>query len=84
VRLALACGRPLVAYETAHIDAIVGPAGYLVPLGDTRALGAGLVTLVVEERVADGLSQAARQRSADWRNSGFGQDLLAGYRKFLA
>lgn len=84
VRLALACGRPLVAYETAHIDAIVGPAAYLVPLGDTRALGAGLVTLVVEELVAEGLSQAARQRSADWRNSGFGQDLLTGYRKFLA
>jgi glycosyltransferase involved in cell wall biosynthesis len=84
VRLALACGRPLVAYETAHIDAIVGPAAYLVPSGDSRALGAGLVTLVVEELVAEGLSQAARQRSADWRNSGFGQDLLTGYRKFLA
>lgn len=84
VRLALACGRPLVAYETAHIDAIVGPAAYLVPKGDTRALGAGLVTIVVEELLAERLSQAACQRTANWRSPGFGLDLLKGYRKFLA
>jgi glycosyltransferase involved in cell wall biosynthesis len=83
VRLALACGRPLVAYETALIDAIVGPAAYLVPSGDTRALGAGVVTVVVEEQVAERLSQAARQRSANWRNDGFGQELLDGYTEFL-
>lgn len=84
VRLALACGKPLVAYETPLIDAIVGPAAYLVPPGDTRALGAGLVTIIVEELVAERLSQAARQRSADWRNARFSRDLLDGYRKFLA
>ena len=89
VRLALTCGKPIVALETALADALVGPAAYLVS-GDLAAaetrrnLGAALITVVVEERVAESLSKAARQRASAWVNAHFNRGLLAGYRSLLA
>ncbi len=83
VRLALAGGKPLVASENSITDAIAGPAAYLASEGDDRALGAALVTVVVEEQVAESLSAAAFQRSANWTSPGFGEQLLVRYRKVL-
>lgn len=83
VRLALAGGKPLVASENSITDAIAGPAAYLASEGDDRALGAALVTVVVEEQVAESLSAAAFQRSANWISPGFGEQLLVRYRKVL-
>jgi glycosyltransferase involved in cell wall biosynthesis len=88
-RLALANGKPLVGVETPWTDAICGPAAYLVPSGGKaedipRALGAALISVMVEESLAEGLSQAARQRSAAWLESSsrelFQQQLLEAYR----
>jgi glycosyltransferase involved in cell wall biosynthesis len=62
VRLALAYGKPVVSFESEVIGALVGPAAYLVKAGDTRAMGAALVTILVEEEVSQRLAQAARQR----------------------
>ena len=81
VRLAMACGKPLVASETALIGAIVGPAAYLALPGDARSLGAALVTVIVEEQVAESLSAAASQRSAKWRVSEFSEQLEKIYSK---
>ncbi len=83
VRLAMACGKPLVASETALTDAIVGPAAYLAPPGDVRSLGAALVTVIVEEQVAENLSTAATQRSANWRVADFREQLRDIYNKAL-
>jgi len=79
--LALACGLPIAAFETPHTSARSGPAGYLVPPGDTRALGAALVTLAVEDSVADALAEAARQRPALWGSERFGEALIEAYRE---
>ena len=79
--LAMACGKPLVASETALIGAIVGPAAYLALPGDARSLGAALVTVIVEEQVAESLSAAASQRSAKWRVSEFSEQLEKIYSK---
>jgi glycosyltransferase involved in cell wall biosynthesis len=84
VRLALACGKPLVASESLFTDAITGPAAYLVDEGDARALGAALVTVIVEEQVAESLSAAAIKRSANWLSPGFGEQLLERYHKVFA
>jgi glycosyltransferase involved in cell wall biosynthesis len=84
VRLALACGKPLVASESLLTDAIAGPAAYLVDEEDARALGAALVTVVVEEQVAESLSAAAIKRSANWLFPGFGEQLLERYHKVVA
>jgi hypothetical protein len=71
--LALALGKPVVALETAVADALAGPAAYLVPTQAStqalaRALGAALITVLMEESIADSLEQAARKRSAGWKS----------------
>jgi hypothetical protein len=88
LRLGLACGRPLVGLETPLADALVGPAAYLVSGGaddsaQNRALGAALITVIVEESVAEGLEQAARQRSAGWGAQDFQQALDSAYQALL-
>lgn len=76
---ALTCGRPLIAEESALADARTGPAAYLVPKEDARAMGAALITVIVEEAVGEQLSQAARERSAAWGEGGFTRGLAEVY-----
>jgi glycosyltransferase involved in cell wall biosynthesis len=76
---ALACARPVVAAEGAQTDARLGSAGYLVPLGDSRGMGAALVTLLVEDDLEARLVEAARQRAAGWRSGEFVGALEAAY-----
>lgn len=88
VRMALACGKPVVALESPLADALVGPAAYLVPGGKpeadrSRALGAALLTVIVEENIANALSEAARQRAAGWRSADFPTKLLAAYQQII-
>lgn len=83
VRQALACGRPVVALENPLTDAMVGPSAYLVPAGDMRKVGAALITSIVEEDVAQSLSQSARQHAASWRSHTFKAELEAAYRNLL-
>jgi glycosyltransferase involved in cell wall biosynthesis len=77
-----------VALETPFTDALVGAAGYLVP-GDPqdpavqRSLGAALITLFVEEEIAEALAEAARQRAAGWRSGNFASSLLSVYKQIL-
>lgn len=84
VRNALACGKPVVAAESRLADAIVGPAAYLAPSDDPRALGAALLTVIVEEEVAGELAQNARQRSGAWRSAAFSHALDEVYRRILS
>jgi glycosyltransferase involved in cell wall biosynthesis len=63
---ALAAARPIIAEESTLVSARVGPAGYLVPAGDARAIGAALITVVGEADVEQQLCDAARARSAGW------------------
>ncbi len=86
LRAALACGRPIVALEDRRIDALVGPAAYLVPDQpgkNARALGAALVTLIVEESLGAALGTAARQRAAAWDGQEFSQALGNAYQELL-
>jgi glycosyltransferase involved in cell wall biosynthesis len=79
VRHALACGRPVVACDDPLTAALAGPAAYLASPGDGRALGAALISVVVEEALAEQLSAAARQRSAAWRGADFAEALVKLY-----
>lgn len=79
VRRALACGKPVVAAEGALASALVGPAAYLAPMDDPRALGAALITVVVEEEVAGDLAKAAGERAGGWEMQGFGARLVEVY-----
>ena len=66
---ALACTRPIAGFETVWSSARSGPAAYLVPDQNTRALAAALITLLVKSSVAQQLSYAAEARSAGWRKT---------------
>ncbi len=62
---AMACGVPVVACNSSSLPEVVGDAAILVDPDDSRALGASLLTVVVNEDVAQdlrqkGLAQAAR------------------------
>jgi len=83
VRYALACGKPVIALETPLTDAMVGNAAYLLKKGDTRAQGAALIAVTGEQELADQLSNAAKERSASWNASDFGNQLLEAYKVAL-
>jgi glycosyltransferase involved in cell wall biosynthesis len=83
-RIALACGKPLVGLESARAAALSGPAGYLISTHESypatcRALGAALITVVVEESVAEALSRNAQARSAAWQFERFARRLREYY-----
>lgn len=83
VQHALACGKPVVGSEGKIMNAIVGQAAFLAPAGDARALGAALLTVIVEEQVAEQLSTAAWERVSHWGSERFGDRLLEAYRGLL-
>jgi hypothetical protein len=87
-RMALACGKPLVGLETERAAALAGAAGYLVTLNESypaqcRALGAALITVVVEDSLADTLGRAARERAADWGFEIFSSKIRELYRALI-
>ncbi len=90
LRLAMVCGKSIVALENPLSDALVRSAAYLAPPGvsprDTcRALGAALVTVIVEEDVAASLAEESKKRSDAWKASGalFRDGLSAVYRQIF-
>lgn len=83
VLLAMAAGKPLVSIEEPSIGKRVGPAAYLVPPDNSRALGAALTTLAVETEMAEALGEAAYRRAEMWGSSSFGERLVEVYRKVL-
>lgn len=88
LRIALACAKPVVGLETRMTDALLGPAGYLVrergtPAEVNRALGAALITVIVEESLATSLVQQARERASVYKKVGFSRELGAAYHALL-
>jgi glycosyltransferase involved in cell wall biosynthesis len=83
VRQALACGKPVIALEDELTAAMVGSGAYLIPAEDLRKVGAALITSIVEEEVAQSLSQSARQQAASWQSQTFKAELAAIYRNLV-
>jgi glycosyltransferase involved in cell wall biosynthesis len=82
---ALACGVPVVTTAFASIPEVVGEAAFLVDdPGDTRALGAAMIAVVVNPDVVDRLTTAARVQAQkfSWQKTA-GQTALV-YRSLLA
>jgi len=70
LRWALASGLPVAAPSTPVADSVLGPAGFLVPNGDSRSLGAACLTLLVEDGVAESLRERGLERAASYRSEG--------------
>jgi glycosyltransferase involved in cell wall biosynthesis len=62
-RWALASGVALAAESSAAAAAVAGTAAYLVPASDTRALGAAVLTLLVEDSIAGALRERGLERA---------------------
>jgi len=67
-RWALASGVPVAGFESPSANSILGDAGYLVPDGDTRALGAACLSLLVQDELAESLRVKGRRRAAAYRD----------------
>jgi hypothetical protein len=83
IRHALACGKPVVAVETAWASAIVGPAAILVEPGDTRRLGASVIGVIVKEELSARLQEAALEQSQSWRDELWGEKLAMAYAQLV-
>jgi Glycosyl transferases group 1 len=83
-RLALAYGKPLVAADNDVSDALAGAGAYLAPQNDPRALGAALISVIVEEQLAQNLAQAGQQHAARWNPDAFQEELYAAYLAILS
>jgi len=83
IRHALACGKPVVAAETAWASALVGPAAILVDPEDTRRLGASVIGVLVKEELSARLREAATARSAGWTDVNWGDRLGKAYAQVL-
>lgn len=81
VRRALACGKPVVALDTTLNSALVGPAAYLIDLGEPHKLGSGVIAVIVKDELVSQLKKAARERVASWVEKDWGKDLLRVYEK---
>jgi hypothetical protein len=87
-RLALVSHKAVVSLENRFSDALFGPAAYLIPPQnsaalDVRALGAALITVIVEHGVREALVQEASQRTAAWKSPQFEHELMNAYQKIL-
>jgi hypothetical protein len=83
VQHAMASGKPIAGSEGELMEALVGPAAYLAPVGEARATGAALLTVIVEEEVTERLSAAATLQAASWDCNRFGGELAGAYRRLL-
>lgn len=79
LRHGLASDLPVVAFADAQIERLVGPAAYLVDKGDLRALGAAMITVVVDDKVRADLISAAHKRHTQWDAAQFKSDLWEIY-----
>ena len=83
LRAALAAGKAIVAQQEPLTEAIVGAAAYLAPSRDLRALGAAIITVVVDETAREKLEDAARQRAAHWKADAYEAGLLEIYQAMV-
>lgn len=83
IRLALAFGKTIVAFNDPQTEALVGAAAFLVAPDDLRAFGAALISVVVDEKVTYSLEEAASKRSALWNEDEFKKRLAEIYQQLL-
>jgi hypothetical protein len=69
MRWAMSCGIPVIGFEAPTASRVLGPAGYLVAPGDTRALGAACLTVIVESDIRGRLRREGLSRASIFHSS---------------
>lgn len=81
---AMACGVPVVTTAFSSIPEVVGEAAYLVAdPDDTRALGAAIITVVVEPEVTDRLTTRGRDQAKKFSWQKTAQATVEVYRQSI-
>ena len=76
IRHAMACAKPIIAAASKWSDALIGSAGFLLPPEDLRGLGAALITVIVEDELAERLSIEAELLAKVWFADEYWKSLL--------
>lgn len=84
LRWALVAGCPIAAIESPHNAAIVGDAAYLTPAGNARALGAAILSIIVQEDLAQDLRQKSAAKAAAYRDGQALRPLVAAIQSVTA
>ena len=77
---AMACGTPVVAADTSSLAEIVGDAGFLVRPDDIERLAGAIVSILVDEDLAQDLSQKSKRRAAEFSWNRVARETIAVYR----
>jgi glycosyltransferase involved in cell wall biosynthesis len=80
---AMACGTPVVAANASSLPEIVGDAGFLVEPDDARKLAGAILSILVEEDLAQDLSRKAVERAGRFSEKRTTRETLAIYQKVL-
>jgi hypothetical protein len=70
LRWALASGVPIAGFRTLQNEGILGEAGYLVEPDQTRSLGAAVLSLLVQDELADELREKGLQKASAYQTEG--------------
>lgn len=80
---AMACGTPVVAADTSSLPEIVGEAGFLVRPDDIEHLAGAIVSILVDQDLAQDLSQKGKRRAAEFSWARAARETTAVYQKVL-
>lgn len=86
--LAISFGKPIVGVEMPRLDALVGPAAYLIPETPkyqplSRSLGAALVSVIVDDELSASLIKEVQNRAALMQPDEFSVALFSEYKQLL-
>jgi glycosyltransferase involved in cell wall biosynthesis len=83
LRMGLAAQIPIIAAEGVLTSALVKNAAYLNETDDSRAMGAAIITVVIEESVAESLTDAAGILTERWNSMEFMEGLKEAYLEIM-
>jgi glycosyltransferase involved in cell wall biosynthesis len=81
---AMACGTPVVAADASSVPEVVGESAYLVDPDDSRAMGAALISVLIQDDLHDSLRNAGLARASNFSWERTARETLQVYERVLA
>jgi glycosyltransferase involved in cell wall biosynthesis len=81
---AMACGTPVVAADASSVPEVVGESAYLVDPDDSRAMGAALISVLIQDDLHDSLRNAGLARASNFSWERTARETLQVYQRVMA
>jgi glycosyltransferase involved in cell wall biosynthesis len=81
---AMACGTPVVAADASSVPEVVGESAYLVNPDDSRAMGAALISVLIQDDLHDSLRNAGLALASNFSWERTARETLKVYERVLA